>query len=149
MNKVDFKNIYVGHLIHQVVLEKDVDIDRICKFFKCSEQQIEKMYKEKSLDAKIILCWSKLLQYDFFRIYSHHLILYAPPSRDSNNESKANTTIPQFRKNIYTRQLIEFVLELINTDKKTKNQIIEEYRIPKTTLYKWINKYNHRDNELI
>jgi DNA invertase Pin-like site-specific DNA recombinase len=38
--------------------------------------------------------------------------------------------------------VVDFILELINTGEKTSVQITEEYRIPKTTLYKWLNKYN-------
>lgn len=45
-----------------------------------------------------------------------------------------------FRKNIYTREVIDFILEMVEKREKTKKQIIEEYNIPKTTLYKWIEK---------
>ena len=34
--------------------------------------------------------WSKILEYDFFRIYSQHLILYAPPSANENKSKKEN-----------------------------------------------------------
>ncbi|MDR6514502.1 hypothetical protein J2780_001070 [Chryseobacterium camelliae] len=36
--------------------------------------------------------------------------------------------------------MISFILEQIQTGKKTPNQVIQEYKIPKTTLYKWISK---------
>lgn len=48
--------------------------------------------------------------------------------------------MPHFRKNIYTKEVINFMLEMIETGKKTKSQVISEYNIPKTTLYKWIEK---------
>ncbi len=101
------------------------------------------MYKSESMNTEILLKWSKLFEYDFFRIYSQHLILYAPSSVDEKaKEQKSKTTsLPQIRKNIYTKEIIDFILELIATGKKTKAQIIEEYRIPKTTLYKWESKY--------
>ena len=53
------------------------------------------------------------------------------------------TSAPQFRKNIYTKEVIDFILEQISTEEMTKNQVIERYRIPKTTLYKWISKYGN------
>ena len=87
--------------------------------------------------------WSKILEYDFFRIYSQHLILYAPPSANENKSKKENqkSTVPQFRKNIYTNEIIDFILDQVNTGKMTKNEVINRYRIPKTTLYKWISKH--------
>ena len=42
----------------------------------------------------------------------------------------------------YTKEIIDFVLEMLKSEQKTKEQIIKEYGIPKTTLYKWISKYN-------
>ncbi|WP_276833355.1 helix-turn-helix domain-containing protein [Chryseobacterium cucumeris] len=32
------------------------------------------------------------------------------------------------------------MLELIHTGVKTKMEIVNEYGIPRTTLYKWVNK---------
>ncbi|WP_338075515.1 hypothetical protein [Chryseobacterium lathyri] len=33
------------------------------------------------------------------------------------------------------------MLHLVASGEKSKTQIIEEYKIPKTTLYKWIKKH--------
>ncbi|GEN74033.1 hypothetical protein CLA01_41050 [Chryseobacterium lathyri] len=142
---MNFKKIHIGALIKQRVTENDVQISRICSFFKCSEEKIVKMYETESLDSKLLLKWSKLLGYDFFRIYSQHLILFAPQDGVSFNrptgKEKEKSKMPQFRKNIYTKELIDFILELLENEEKTKLQIINEYKIPKTTLYKWISKY--------
>ncbi|RLJ31071.1 hypothetical protein CLU97_0473 [Chryseobacterium sp. 7] len=135
----NFKEIHIGNMIEKRVTECGMDISRICSFMKCSKEEIIKMYEAESLDAEALLRWSKLLEYDFFRIYTQHLILYAPPSPEKSNCKK--TALPQFRKNIYTREIIDFILELIESGKKTKLQVIDDYRIPKTTLYKWIEKY--------
>lgn len=51
--------------------------------------------------------------------------------------------LPTFRKNIYTKEVIDFILELIETGEKTKAQVIQEYNIPKSTLHKWIYKYKN------
>ncbi|MBB6372167.1 transposase [Chryseobacterium shigense] len=140
---MNFKNIHIGILIAQRVTESKVKTLRICNFLKCSEEEILKMYQSKSLDAEIILKWSKLLEYDFFRLYTQHLILYSPQLATNKAVQTAKSTLPTFRKNIYTKEVIDFILELIETGQKTKAQVIQEYSIPKTTLYKWIYKYKN------
>lgn len=140
--KFNFKNIHIGHLIKSKVLEhEDIALDRICNFFDCDEEKIQMMYASENLETDLLLKWSKLLKFDFFRIYTQHLILYSPPQSSVSKNSK-NSTLPQFRKNIYTKEIIEFILELIEKGEKDKKEIIDEYRIPKNTLYKWINKYS-------
>ncbi|MCS4301176.1 transposase [Chryseobacterium pennae] len=135
---MDFKNIHIGQMIKERVSESDIDILRICKFFTTSEHEIEKMYSFKSIDSEVLLRWCKLLDYDFFRIYSQHLILYSPmiPSQYSRESA-----LPRFKKNIYTKEIICFIINMIEVGEKTKTQVIEEYRIPKTTLHRWISKY--------
>ncbi|WP_390454045.1 helix-turn-helix domain-containing protein [Chryseobacterium sp. Alg-005] len=119
-------------------------MERTRNFLRTSEKDIEKMFLQKSLDTETLLKWSKLLEYDFFRIYSQHLILYSPPAKKDGKENPSVHHPPQFRKNIYTMEVIEFILELIDKKKKSKQQIIDEYKIPKTTLYRWITKYKPR-----
>lgn len=140
------KKIHIGKLIHQKVNEKGIDMYRIEKFLKCSEEEIFSMYQKPSIDTEILLRWSKLLKYDFFRIYVQHIILFSP-SEKSKTEAQETQKLPSYRKNVYTREIINFVLELLNSGLKTKTEITEEYKIPKTTLYKWIEKYNSRNSE--
>ncbi|MDV7699287.1 helix-turn-helix domain-containing protein [Chryseobacterium soli] len=138
---MNFKDINIGLMVHTRVLECKIEMPRLCKFLNCSEEDILNMYKAKSLDSEVLLRWSRILEYDFFRIYTQNLILYAPPSAiTANIKEKNESQMPRFRKNIYTKEVINFILELINSGEKTKNQIIAEYNIPKTTLYKWIEK---------
>ncbi|MDF2553961.1 MAG: transposase [Chryseobacterium sp.] len=142
--KIDFKNIHIGSLILKRVTELEVELGRICRFLKCSEIEIQQMYEATSLDTEILLRWSKLLEYDFFRVYNQHLILYAPQGKAIYNRTlnEKKSVLPQFKKNIYTREVIDFILEQIDQGEMTKTQVIKEYRIPKTTLYKWLKKYN-------
>ena len=131
-------------MIEKAVSETGIPIPRICNFMKCSEDEILEMYKQENLQTDILLKWSKLLEYDFFRIYSQHLILYAPVSAPIENTEKQKSkkaTLPQFRKNIYTKEIIDFILEQISLGEMTKTQVMEKYNIPKTTLYKWISKH--------
>ena len=135
-------------MIKERIAESEMETLRICNFFNCTEDEVIEMYQQENLPTDILLKWSKLLEYDFFRIYSQHLILYAPPSAETKTVKKANKkiTFPQFRKNIYTKEIIDFILEQIETKQKTIKQVIEEYKIPKTTLYKWISKYKNLSN---
>jgi hypothetical protein len=137
----NFKNIHIGNYIYLRVKESNIDLPRICNFMKCTETEITEMYMQEDLSTHILLRWSKLLEYDFFRLYSQHLILYAPPS--ATIQEADTSKLPRFRKNIYTREMIDFILELIEKQEKTKRQITDEYGIPYTTLCKWIAKHNN------
>lgn len=138
----NFKNIHIGSLISQRIEELKIDNERICKFLKCSDGELENILSEKYVGTEFLMKFSVLLQYDFFRIYSQYLILYSPPSKMiRENNADTISSLPNFRKNIYTKEIIEFILELVVSGQKSKKQIIEEYNIPKTTLHKWMNKY--------
>ncbi|MDQ0064388.1 transposase [Chryseobacterium lathyri] len=146
---MNFKDIQIGPLIEKEVTARGIEISRICNFMKCSEKEIKEMYKMKSMDTEILLKWSKLLKYDLFRLYSQHLILYAPtiPDKNTENNKYKKITLPEFRKSIYTKEVIDFILTQIQSGEMTKFQVIERYRIPKTTLFKWISKYNNNKNK--
>ncbi|ASK32294.1 transposase [Chryseobacterium sp. T16E-39] len=138
----DPKNTHMGSLIKYRIEECGMDLSRISKFFNCSQEEVEEMFLWKSFDTALLLKFSILLKYDFFRVYSQYLILYAPPgSTNYNAVSIKKSPLPRFRKNIYTKEIIDFILEQIISGNKTKKQVIEEYRIPKATLYKWLIKY--------
>ena len=137
---LDLKNIHIGSLIKMRIEERNMNVLRICKFLKCTEEELISILSKKSLDSEIILKLSTLLEYDFFRLYSQYLILYAPQTISTNNPEK-KTALPQYRKNIYTKEMVDFILEQIGNGSKTQIQIVQEYRIPRSTLYKWVNKY--------
>lgn len=139
--KTNFKELHIGQMIEKRIEEKGIEMFRLCRFFKCSEDEILNVYSSKSLDTEVLLRWSKLLKYDFFRIYTQHMIFYAPVPSPHENQKTGKSSLPQFRKNIYTKEMIDFILERIETGEITKSEVIERYGIPKTTLYKWIKKY--------
>ena len=64
--KFNYKEIHIGTMIKQLVLEKEIDEDRIANFLKADTVVIDRMYEKKSLDTDLLLRWSKLLEYDFF-----------------------------------------------------------------------------------
>ncbi|MGV0924498.1 transposase [Empedobacter tilapiae] len=141
---LNFKEIDIGKLLNQLVTEQEISIARVCNFMKCTEKEVEEMYNMKSLDTEVLLKWSKLLEYDFFRLYSQHLILYAPIGKKTYTEDEENnnkSSLPRFRKNVYTKEVIDYILNKIETGEMKTTEVIERYHIPKTTLYKWISKY--------
>lgn len=146
---MDFKHIHIGQLIETRVKECGTELTRICNFLKCTENDILAMYALPAMHSDMLLKWSKLLEYDFFRIYSQHLVLYAPVMK-TNNSDKGTVRIsqlPRFRKHVYTMEIIVFILHRIISGEMTKAEVMERYRIPKTTLYKWLEKYSDKSHD--
>ncbi|MGX5684945.1 transposase [Chryseobacterium cucumeris] len=136
---MNIKNIHIGSLIQSKVEEYQISIERISRFLNSTEDEVESMYHAKSMDTDVLLKWCKLLKFDFFRFYTGHLILYAPQARiDNVFTQKENTLV--FRKSIYTQEVKDFILDKIKTGKMTANDVVKRYKIPKTTLYKWMKK---------
>jgi len=140
--KFDFKEINIGELIYDIVKLKDIDESRILNFFNNKDFDLNQVFSSKYINTEDLLKWSKLLKYDLFRIYSQHLMLYANMEPLVAKEDVNQYQVPIFKKSIYTKEIIRFICELINTKKMTIEQVIKEYNIPKTTLYRWLKKYN-------
>ncbi|KAB1229649.1 transposase [Chryseobacterium viscerum] len=121
-------------VVYEKVLEKEIGSARIQDLFKCSQDGIQKIYKGNSMDTEILLRWCKLLKYNFFWIYVQDPILF--PLHTTMNSKSKNADSPVFRKNIYSKEIIECILEVLDKKQKIKSQIIEEYRIPRAILYK-------------
>lgn len=138
---MNYKEIKIGPLIKQRVEELSIDPARICRFLGCSDREVRDMYAAEHLRTDVLLRWSKLLEYDFFRLYSQHIILYAPQNEKKPAAGKVRSALPHFRKNIYSSEMIAFIMELIDSGQKTQAEIIKEYGIPKTTLFKWVQKH--------
>ncbi|PQA92425.1 transposase [Chryseobacterium shigense] len=146
-NNENFKHIHIGKYLQARVEDLQIPQDRIGNFLNATDKEIQLMYQAESIDSHQLLRWSKLLEYDFFRLYSQHLILYSSPTKNDPSKKDIINRLPAFRKHIYTKEIIDFILELINTGQKTKQEIITEYRIPKTTLYKWVAKHTDSNTE--
>ena len=139
---MNFKEIHIGELIKKIVKEDQLDPYKICNYLEISETELTKIYHSKSLDSELLLKLSKVIKYDLFRVYSQHLLFYAPTNNNQHATRKIDSKIPVFRKSIYTKEIIDFVLELIENKTKTHTEITELYGIPKTTLHNWVKKYN-------
>lgn len=143
----NFKDIHIGKLVRRRMQECDVTVERAAAFLKLQEEDIEQMYEQKSLDCEVLLRWSKLLEYDFFRIYTQHLILYAPQDAGKvKRKQKPDTDLPVFKKNIYMKEVIDYLIELVDSGQKTYKEIQDEYNIPSTTVFRWRDKYAKKDN---
>lgn len=144
---MNYIKIHIGKIIKDVIVDRKIDINRVLNYIQCNDLDLKKIYQSVTIETELLLKFSKVLNFDFFRIYSQHLILYAPLSKGAKT-TKENST-PQFRKNLYTKEIIDFVLEQIITEKMTKKEVMEKYRVPKTTLYKWLSKYNNGLSKII
>lgn len=51
----NFKEIYIGKLIEQQVIESDISMERMMNFMKCSKEEIENVYKDMVPDLKMII----------------------------------------------------------------------------------------------
>lgn len=144
-----FKHIHIGEKIKEIVDINGLSISRACKYLKCTVRDIEGMYKQESLDTVILLKWCKLLNYNFFMYYHTHLQLYkASASRtaitDKDYKVKQELT---FKKNLYSPEIIDWLVNQVKSNKVKPNEIVEKYKIPKTTLYRWLRKYEGTKKE--
>ena len=141
---MNFKDIHIGSQLKQIVDLNNIQMERILKFFKIQEVEvIEAMYEAKSIDTEMLFKWSKLLDYNFFLIYHTHLSLFSSSSsaaRLKPNQITEQTQHLQLKKNIYTKEIKDHILNLINTKELTIMQAMSKYNIPKTTIYKWVRK---------
>ena len=96
-------------MIKERIAESEMETLRICNFFNCTEDEVIEMYQQENLPTDILLKWSKLLEYDFFRMYTQHLMLYAPPSANEKRSKKEDKkqTVPQFR-NVRLQTKLDF-----------------------------------------
>ena len=135
----NFKNIHIGKLIKFRMQELDISLERAAIFLNMEEEEIKQVYTQESLDGEAMLRWSKLLEYDFFRIYTQHLILYAP--QKANKPKRKATGLPVFKKNIYSQEVIDYLLNLVESGKKNYAEVQKKYNIPNTTIMRWAHKY--------
>ncbi|CAD7811908.1 hypothetical protein CHRY9390_02435 [Chryseobacterium aquaeductus] len=133
------KEIHIGKIILQKVQERDIQMTRICNFLHCNVNDVMEMFEQESINTHTLLRWSKLLEFDFFRIYTSHLILFSPCKTNDFTKKRKNTLL-EFRKNLYTQEVKDFILEKINNNEMSKNEVMSKYNIPRTTLYTWIKK---------
>jgi transposase len=151
---MNYKHIHIGKYIKNRMSELGVGPEYLEGKLKQSHVNVEEMLGKEEISSGLLLRISRILSYDFFRIYSMNLVLYSSPNMgfkklNQGNQDKAKgTTTPKFSKNTYTPQVISFILDKHRKGELTAAEMIKQYRIPKTTLYRWLKKYNTEENEL-
>lgn len=134
------KKINIGKLIQEVCKNKQLTESRIENFFSMPYSEIEKMYQQEHISSELLLKWSKLLKYDFFRIYSSHLINYHGISAKIKSENAIIESGLQIRKNLYTPEIKEFIIQKVQSGKMSTTEAIERYGVGRTTLFRWLAK---------
>lgn len=137
---MNLKQIHIGQTIQAKVQEQGIKTDRLTKYFDCDEETINNWFAAESIDTKTLLGWSKLLKFDFFRLFVGHLQMYASINVDSGNK-KVPRAVGEFRKAVYSKEIKEFILETVKEGKMSIPQIIAKYNLPRTSIYNWIRKY--------
>lgn len=141
-----YKKIHIGKLIGQRMTEMGINTEKMAGKLGIETDSFDKILESEEIPVGQMMKISKILEYDFFRLYSMHILLYAPP-RMGLNPGRCNkgitpdTHLPGFRKNAYTIEIIKFILDKIKTGEMTVPEIITKYNIPKTTIYRWKHKY--------
>jgi hypothetical protein len=141
-----YKKIHIGKLISQRMTEMGINVEKMAGKLGIGTDSFERILESEEISVGQMMKISKILEYDFFRLYSMHILLYAPP-RMGLNPGRVNarnvhdTHLPGFRKNAYTIEIIKFILDKIKSGEMTIPEIIAKYNIPKTTIYRWKYKY--------
>jgi hypothetical protein len=136
---LNLKNIHIGQIIQSKVKDQAVKTARLTKYFDCDEEEINKMYQAESIDTNLLLGWSKLLKTDFFRFYVGHLTMYHAIKVNAGNK-KIERQVGEFRKNVYSKEIIDFILQQMKDKNLSISQVMTKYNIPKTTIHRWVRK---------
>lgn len=137
---MNYKSIHIGSCIQKVAEVRNLSVSRACIFLKCSHQDILDMYTQKALESDLLLRWCKLLDYNFFMMYHTHLQLYAPSAsgtRFSKHIQPDQIEGFVFRKNIYSPDIIDWILNKLKKGELSPKDVMEKYHIPRTTIYRW------------
>ncbi len=140
---LNYKDVHIGKHIKEISKVKKLSMSRACAFLKCSTMEIEEMYNLRSMDSDMLLKWSKLLDYNFFMFYHAHLQLYKPSAATAQVTQKEDEDLKDtysFKKNIYSPEIIDHILNKLDKKILTVKDIITRYNIPRTTIYRWIKK---------
>jgi hypothetical protein len=136
------RNVNIGLIINEVIKIKKVKLYQFASNLGVSRTELNKYLKSESIDTMILLKISKILRYDFFRLYSSHLMLHHGISNNLNrNKQEFIIQGINIRKNVYTKEMVSFLILKVRSNEMKANEVIKRYGIPKTTFYKWLQKY--------
>lgn len=140
---MNYKEINIGQLLSSRMRECKIDEERILNILNIDSATLNSIFQANDINTVMLLKLSKILDYDFFRLYSQHLLLYAPCSHNSYDKQNSKSSLPIFKKQLYTKEIIDFILKKYFSKEMNKSQIMKVYNIPKSTLHRWIIKYTN------
>jgi predicted transcriptional regulator len=143
MNNNSFiRDIHIGDIISKILEIKRINKKDFGQSIDASIFEIKNILKGKSMDTNLLLKCSKVLRYDFFRLYSSHLMLHHGISNSMSNKKEQNNIDGiNIRKNVYTKELILYLISKVRNKEMTTKEVINKFGIPRTTFYKWLQKY--------
>jgi DNA-binding Xre family transcriptional regulator len=62
-------NIHIGLLIHNMLKEKEIQITDLANSLRCTKSNVYSIFKRKSIDVDLLMRISKILDYDFLKLY--------------------------------------------------------------------------------
>ncbi|MCQ2076090.1 MAG: helix-turn-helix transcriptional regulator [Bacteroidaceae bacterium] len=65
--------MHIGEIIQQKVKEKGMTVAGFAKILNCSRANVYKIYAKYSIDTSVLKHISKILEFDFFKLYSEEL----------------------------------------------------------------------------
>lgn len=63
-------NIHIGHLIREQLKADNRSVSWLAREIHCTRNHVYKIFNKPSLDARLILKISKVMQFNFFQYYS-------------------------------------------------------------------------------
>ena len=144
---VNYKHIHIGQCLKGIVEIKEISSSQICSFFQCDYQSILEVYEQETIDSGILLRWCKFLDYNMFMFYHSHLQLYTPSAAGTKlkkSSSKGDNSRYVFRKNLYSPEVVDWILGELNSNRLSVKEVMEKYNIPRTTIYRWQKKYQQK-----
>lgn len=137
--------IHIGKLILEACLALQITDERMENFFSMPYAEVENMFAQEHLSTDLLLKWSKLLKFDFFRIYSEHLMMFHGISAKLFKDHSHIATGLDVRKNLYTPEIKQFIVNKVQTNQMTIPEAIERYGVGRTTLFRWIAKFKKQE----
>lgn len=137
------KKIHIGQKIRERADFLQIPSERLAERLSIPVSALNEVFSKETIDTGLLLKISKRLNYDFFRLYTGHLIVYAPSSATSKIKEprqKMNVAF-DFRKNVYTPEIIAYFIRKLEKQEISIGEIISKYKIPKSTIYRWKTKY--------
>lgn len=65
--------LHMGNLIRQRMKEKQISVVLMAKHLSCSRNNVYKLLNKYSMDTEVLVKISRLLDFDFFELYSKEI----------------------------------------------------------------------------